>query len=177
MIGERQIAAERGGHLSGSNGFVSQRHDPCDPRARHGREREHVPRDGLALALGQAERLLRTAGRDVAVYESVHPHHALDAGIPAQIAPKTIVAPIVAKEIVQQCCAYDRSGLVPRQTHPAGDGIGRLRHGNRLVIDRISLAMVLKAAQLLKAGMLQNIPGKLLDLAVQWTHPFLCFCL
>ena len=136
-----------------------------------------MPRDGLALALGQAEHLFRAAGRDMAVHESVHPHHAPHAGIAVQIAAEAFAAPIVAEEIVQQRCAYHRSGLVPGQTHPAGDGIGRFRHGDGMVIDRIAFAMVLKGAQLLETGMLQNIPGKLLDLAVHWTHPFLCFCL
>ena len=108
----------------------------------------------------------------MAVNKSVHPHHASNAGILAQIAPESLIAPIVAEEIVQQRGAYHRSGLVPGQTHPAGDGIGRFRHGNRMVIDRVAFAVVLEIAQLLKAGMIQDIPGKLLDLAVQWTHPF-----
>ena len=128
-ISRRQVAADRGGHLSGSNGFIRQRHDPCDPRARHGRERAQVPRGGLAFALGQAERMLRAVGRDMAVYKRVHAHHAPQAGIPAQVTAETLAVPVVTEEIVQQRRADNRGGLVSGQTHPAGDGIRRLSHG------------------------------------------------
>ena len=131
-----------------------------------------MPRDSLALALGQAKYLPCASGCNMSMHKSVHPHHTLDAGIPAQVAAEAFVMPIVAEEIVQQCGAKYRSGFVPGQTHPAGDGISRLRYGNRMVINRIVGAVMLERAQLLKAWMLQNVPHELLDLAVQWTHPF-----
>ena len=39
-----------------------------------------------------------------------------------------------------------------------------------MVVDRIIRAVVLEDAQLLELGVVQDIPGKLLDFTVHWTH-------
>lgn len=131
-----------------------------------------MPRDGFALFVGKAKHASGTLCRDMSMNKGVHAHNTLHTGIPVQIAAEQISAPVIAKEVMQQRCTDDRSGFVPGQTHPAGDGVSRLRYGNRMVIDRIFGSVMLKQTQLLKAWMLQNMPHELLELAVQWTHPF-----
>lgn len=134
-----------------------------------------MPRDGFALFVRKTEYAFGALCCNVPMHKRMHAHDALHTGIPVQIAAEYISAPVIAEKVMQQRCTDHRSGFVPGQTHPAGDGISRLRYGNRVVINRIVGAVMLERAQLLKAWMLQNVPHELLDLAVQWTHPFRYF--
>ena len=124
----------------------------------------------FALSRAQTESARGTASGDVPMDKGMHPHDALPAGIAAEKAPEAVAVPIVAEKVMQQRCTDHRSGFVPGQTHPAGDGISRPCHSNRMVVDRIIRAVVLEAAQLLELGVVQDIPGKLLDFTVHWTH-------
>lgn len=131
-----------------------------------------MPCDGFALLARKAEHAFGAFCRDMSMHKGVHTHNALDAGKPVQVAAEQITAPVIAEKVMQQRCTDNRSGFVPGQTHPAGDRISRFRYGNRVVIHRIIGAVMLKQTQLLKTRVLQNMSHKLLNLAVQWTHPF-----
>lgn len=131
-----------------------------------------MPCDGFALLARKAEHASGALCRDMSMHKGMHAHDALDAGKPVQIAAEQIAAPVIAKKVMQQRCTDNRSGFVPGQTHPAGDCISDFRYGNRVVVYRIFGAVMLKQTQLLKTRVLQNMSHKLLDLAVQWTHPF-----
>ena len=131
-----------------------------------------MPCNGFALLTRKAEHTSGALCRDMSVHKGMHAHDALDAGKPMQIAAEQFTAPVIAEKVMQQRCTDNRSGFVPGQTHPAGDHISRFRYGNRVVVYRIFGTVMLKQTQLLKTRVLQNVSHKLLDLAVQWTHPF-----
>lgn len=85
MVRVRDVTADSGGHFLRCHGFIRHGDDPRDSRARHGRQRKHMPCNGFALPLGQTEGMLGAVGCDVAVNEPVHVCNAMHAGKMAQI--------------------------------------------------------------------------------------------
>lgn len=49
MVRVRDVAADSGGHFLRRHGFIRHGDDPRDSRARHGRQRKHMPCNGFAL--------------------------------------------------------------------------------------------------------------------------------
>ena len=102
MVRVRDVTADSGGHFLGRHGFIRHGDDPRDSRARHGRQRKHVPCNGFALPLGQTEGMLGAVGCDVAVNEPVHVCNAVHAGKMAQITAKALAVPVIAEKVMQQ---------------------------------------------------------------------------